>query len=441
MNPKFIRRTALLLLVGLFLMFFYVGLQIDHLNVLTPYLQTHYGWTDLAITNPVTAAAIVSIPLYLVTGAAFDRFGLRRVLLPALGLLALACVGLASFDQSYAVFAVSLFTVRLMVIPLLLGTFLMCANWFIAYRGRVLGIVTAGAPLFSIVGIASMNYIANTMGLGLSVYAVIAGIVVTLMLITAFGLRDTPEELGLYPDGRDHKPRSESGPPDAPISVRQLLGDRRAWQLIVSYGILQFVIVAMMAYMAVRFISLSTPGDEPNLFVSRALPWLSIGAAAGIPMSYVLGWIDDRVGSINASLVLNGLFFCAVIPLALMPPGGSAPLLALWAFGVACMTGGVPTLHPSIASHVYGRRQFMAANKWIMMVQAIPMAFAVAFMAAFNRAGELTTAYYALIGLLVVAFLTLLGMRGIPDANAADRRFGSNDSTAPAARPQENGAS
>ena len=424
MTRHFLFRAGILLVVGLFLMFFYVGLQIDHLNVLTPFLQDNLDWSDLEITNPVTVGALAGIPLYFVAGAAFDRFGLRKVLIPAMAILALACLGMASFDGNYAVFAVSLFTVRLMVIPLLLGTFLMCGNWFIAYRGRVLGIVTAGGPLFSVAGIASMNHLANNLGLGLGVYAVVAVILVALMLLTALGLRDTPEALGLYPDGRDHKPRSETANDETAISIGQLLRDRRAWQLIISYGILQFVIVAMMAYMAVRFISLGTPEDVPNLFVSKALGWLSIGAAAGIPMSFVLGWIDDRAGSINASLVLNALFFCAVVPLALMPEGGHGGLMALWAFGVACMTGGVPTMHPSIASYVYGRKQFMAANKWIMMIQAIPMAFAVAFMAAFNRAGQLTAAYYVLIGLLIISFATLLTMRSIPDANAADREYG-----------------
>ena len=96
-----------------------------------------------------------------------------------------------------------------------------------------------------------------------------------------------------------------------------------SWKLIVSYGILQFVIVAMMAYMAVRYITLGTPEDVPNLFVSKALLWLSVGAAAGIPMSYVLGYIDDKVGSIKASLILIILYFFAVVPLAIMPVGGS----------------------------------------------------------------------------------------------------------------------
>lgn len=70
-----------------------------------------------------------------------------------------------------------------------------------------------------------------------------------------------------------------------------------------------------------------------------------------------------------------------------------------------------------------GRKQYMAANKWIMTIQAIPTAFALTFMGAFNQAGNLSAAYYVLLGLLVISFITLLSMKNIPDANSADRDY------------------
>ena len=422
-NKKFAFHAVLLMIVSLVMMFFYIGLQNDHLNILTPYLQEPYGWDDLSITNPVTAAAIASIFLYLFVAAAIIKYGVKAILLPSIIILALACLGVSLADGNYLVYSVSVFFIRALVVPLQLGAFLLCATWFIKYRGRVLGFVTAGGPLFSIFGIVSMTKMANDMGYGLGVYAVIAGVLLLLAVMIAFGLKGSPEEMNLFPDGLDHRPYSEQGAGHATIGVKQLLGEWRAWQLIISYGIMQFVIVAMMAYMAVRYISLSSPENQPNLFVSDALLWLQIGAASGIPMSFVLGWIDDKLGSIKASLVLNVLFFFAVIPLAIMPVGGNHLLMAIWAFGVACMTGGVSTMHPCVTSYVYGRKLYIQANKWIMTLQAIPMAFAVAFMAAFNAMGMLTMAYYLMIGLLVISLLTIVSMRDIPDANAEDRDY------------------
>ncbi len=422
-NKKYAGYAMMLMLLGVLYMFFYSGLQNDHINILTPYLAQTYGWDDLKITNPVTVGAIVVILLYLVIGALFVKFGVKKVLVPSIMLLALGCFGIALAKDNYTIYFISLFIVRTMVVPLQMGGFMLAANWFIKYRGRALGVITAGSPLFSIFGIGALTAIANSVGLT-TAYMIIAGVVVLMGLMTAFLIKDTPEEAGLYPDGAEHSPNSEANDTSVTITVKELLSESRAWKLIISYGILQFVIVAMMAYMAIRFITLGTPEDVPNLFVSRALFWLSVGAAAGIPMSYVLGWIDDKLGSIKASLVLIVLYFFAVIPLAIMPVGGSAPLMAVWAFGVACMTGGMPTMHPCVTSYVYGRKKYMAANKWIMMIQAIPMAFAIAFMGFFNQMGQLTNAYYVLMGLLVVAFITVLTMRNIPDANKEDREYG-----------------
>ena len=421
-DRNFAARAILLMLIGLMFMFFYSGLQNDHVNVLTPFLKRAYGWGDLQITDPITYAAVVSIALYLLVGAAMVRYGVRAILVPSLVVLAAACSGIALSGNHYGTYAVSVFLVRAGVVPLQLGAFMLCANWFIKYRGRVLGVITAGSPLFSIVGLSAMTMMAGTMDL--EVYHLIAATLLCLGVVTALGLKDTPEQAGLNPDGADHRPVSERDESGEPITLKQLLSEARAWQLIVSFGIMQFVIVAMMAYMAVRFISLSTPDNVPNLFVSDALKWLAIGAGSGIPTSYVLGWIDDKLGSIKASLLLNVLFFFAVIPLALMPVGGNTVLMAVWAFGVACMVGDVPTMHPCITSYVYGRKHYMEANKWIMTIQAIPMALALRFMGAFNEAGQLTAAYYVMAGLLLISLLTLFSMRNIPDANIEDRDYG-----------------
>lgn len=420
-NKKFARYTIIFLVLGVVFNFFFSGLQNDHLNILTPYLQENFGWDDLTITNPVSVGATVAIVLYLFLGLAFVKFGVKKVLVPSILIVALSCVGLATAAENYIIYSISLFLIRTLVLPFQMGCFMLATNWFIKYRGRVLGIITAGSPLFSVVGIGLLTALVNRFAL--SSYYIIAAALLLMAIVTAIGIKDTPEEAGLYPDGSDTPPVSEKEEEVSDISLKEILKDSRAWKLIISFGILQFVILTMMSYMAVRYISLSTPEDIPNLFVSKAMKWLSIGAALGIPMSYVLGVIDDKLGSIKASLVLNILFLFAVVPLAIMPVGGNEVLMAIWAFGVACMTGGLPTLHPSITSYVYGRKQYMAANKWIMTLQAIPSAFGLTFMGIFNQMGKLTTAYYILIGMLAVSFITILSMRNIPDANAEDRDY------------------
>jgi len=142
-NAKFARYTIVLMVLGVFYMFLYSGLQNDHINILTPYLAQTYGWDDLKITNPVTYGALVVILFYLIIGAAFVKFGVKKILVPCIVLLALGCLGIAVAGENYGLYFVSLFLVRIMVVPLQMGGFMLSANWFIKYRGRVLGVVTA----------------------------------------------------------------------------------------------------------------------------------------------------------------------------------------------------------------------------------------------------------------------------------------------------------
>lgn len=413
-NKAFSRRVIPILIFGVLYNFFYSGLQNDHLNVITPYFSA-LGWSDLQITNPTTYAAFASVLFFLIFGSIMVKLGPVRVMVVSMLVQGLATIGVGLSEQidNYVFYAVCLFLVRLLVIPLQMGCAMMCTNWFVKYRGRVMGIVTIGSPLFSICGIAILTFLVNRMGLKVG-YTMLGGVLLLLALATLLAIKDKPERVGLYPDGADQPPIDEIE--EETITIGELARDSRFWKVVVSYGLLQFIITALMSYFMVRFTGL-------NMDTDVVLKWLSVGAACGIVMSYVLGWVDDKVGSIKASWLLCGLYLFAIIPMAIMPEGGNGFLLFLWAFGVACMTGGCPTMHPCINAYLYGRKKFQAANRWIMTAQGVILAFAVYYMAAFSTAGKLTWAYWGLLILLAVAFITLLTMKNIPDADLENREY------------------
>lgn len=420
-NKKFARYSVIFCILGVIMMFFYSGLQNDHLNILSPYLQKTYGWSATKATNPSTWGSIFVIVFYLITGAAFVKFGVRRFMVPTTLVLGIGCILIAVSGGNYTLYTMGLFLVRVLVVPLQMGGFMLAANWFIKTRGRVMGIITAGAPLFSVVGISVLTYTVTIAGGIKPAYIIIGVVLMVFAILVGVLLKDNPEDVGLYPDGVEH-PTADVHEEET-MTLKQVLSESRAWKLIVSFGILQFVINAMMSSMALRYFSLSDNPENPAATWMKALVFLSIGAICGIPMSFVLGWIDDKWGSIKASLILTVMFFFAVIPMWFMPVGGSVPLMLCWAFGVACMTGGVPTMHPCITAYVYGRKKYQSANKWIMMIQAIPFAFSVLYMTAMFDAGLVFEAYAGLIVMLVVAFIVLITMLKIPDANAVDRDY------------------
>lgn len=415
-NKEFRKYALPILILGVLYMFFYSGLQNDHLNIITPYF-TKLGWSNTKVTYPVTIAGFVVIVFYFLIGTLMVKHGPVKIMVISTFILGLSTIGLSFSEHfaNYGYYFICLFLVRLLCTSLQMGVFMLCTNWFIRYRGRVLGLVTIGSPLFSVCGIMLLTTLVNNLGFQYG-YIILGTVVVVVAILTALLVKSRPEDVGLYPDGSTI-PSSDTEESED-ISLKELLTQLPAWQLIISYGILQFVIVGMMAFMAMRYITLG--GEE--LWMS-ALPWLSLGALLGIPISYVLGWVDDKVGSIKASLLLCALYLFAVIPLAIMPASGSKLLMASWAFGVACMTGGCPTMHPCITAYVYGRKKYQAANKCIMSIQAIIMAIATPYMSYFFDIGNADIAYYIMIGLLAIAFVTLMTMSKIKDANIADRDY------------------
>jgi len=425
-NKKFAVRAITFSILGIVMMFFYSGFQNDHLNILRPIAIEVFGFNETTADMPVTIAGFAVVIFYLICGIAFIKVGVRKILVPSTIILGISTIVLGFSTQAgnLMLYNISLFLVRLLVVPLQMGGFMLCANWFIKYRGRVMGIITAGSPLFSIVGVSILTWVYTSIG-AINIAYMIFGLVIIVLAILIFAMmRDKPEDIGLYPDGADKPPLSEAGEEEEDVSLKEILTSKVAWQLIISYGIMQFVINAMMGYMVARYMTLSANPDNPMELWLQAVVYLSVGAALGIPMSYVLGWIDDKLGTIKASLVLNLLFFIAVIPLTIMPVGGSKVLMGVWAFGVACMTGGVPTMHPCSVSYVYGRKKYQGANKWIMTIQAIIMAFALYYMGFFFERGMADWAYYGMLIMLVVSLIVILTMWKVPDANAADRDYG-----------------
>jgi MFS family permease len=412
--------------LGTFGMFFYSGFQTDHMNILRPVAMKTFGYTETQADMPATVAGFAAIVFYLICGASLVKVGVRKIMVPStivLG-LSIAGVGLSTAIGNAALYAICLFLVRLLVVPLQMGGFMLAANWFIKYRGRVLGIITAGSPLFTICGLTLLTKVYVATGKLDATYAIMGAVGVVLAVCFGVFLKDDPEHAGLFPDGADDKPASEEQEAEE-VTLKEILTTKKAWQLIISYGILQFVILAMLYYMVQRYTQLG--GDDITaLWRAKAQKFLWVGAALGIPMSFVLGWIDDKLGTIKASIFLNVLFFIPVMALAFMPEGGNSAMMALWAFGVAIMTGGTPTMHPCSVSYVYGRRKYQDANKWIMTIQAIICAPALLYMGYFFQTGKPDFAYYGLLIMLVISLITVFTMWNIPDANLADRDYANN---------------
>ena len=430
-NKMFLSKAILLCILGVIFMFIFSGLQSDQINIVQTFVtEKGGGWSSVQTQLPMTVGNFVCIILTFVYGSLFIKFGVKKPLIAVLVITAVGVLGIAGANGldcnggaasgNYILYSISMFVVRCGCMILQMAGFQLVANWFIRYRGQIMGIVTMGSPLFSVIGTSVMtSFISKRLGGDYRIFYVgIAIIIVILCIVTAVGIKDTPEEAGLYPDGADHAPTSEAVE-EVKLSIGQILRQGKAWKLIISFGAFQFTIAACMGSMAVYYMSLG--GQDVWL---GAVKWLAMGAILGIPLSYLFGLIDDKLGSVKASLILGITELIPVLALMLQPQGGSVPLMILWGFGVACMTGGVPTLHPCITSYAYGRKEYQSANRIIMTIQLIPYSFAAMMMITLISAGKANAAFSILLVVIIIGIIATASMLKMKDANASDRLYG-----------------
>lgn len=467
-NKKFARYAAAFCALGIIFMFMYSGLQNDQINI----IQSFSAWQNVDTQIPLTVGNFVCILLTFIYGTCFIKFGVRKTLIPCIVIAALGCIGLTAANGlacanealtvsghaandplvvgSYGLFWISLFAIRCCCMCLQMAGFQLASSWFVRYRGRVLGIISLGSPLFSVLCTSVMtSFISRHLGGDYRPFYIgIAAVLVIVAVLTALLLRDRPEDVGLFPDGADHPPVSESTE-EQPLTVRQVLGMKKSWLMICNYGAYQFIVITCMASLAAWFTYLCVTNSEvvaagplgglfaelgglkgtgaSALFIGQAAKWLSVGAVLGIPMSFVFGLINDKLGTPAASLILGITELCTVIGLmaqhsAVADTGScSIPMLILWGFGVGCMTGGTPALHPASINFAFGRKSYQSANRVIMAIQLIPSAFGAAVMIALIDAGKGVLGYWILLAIVLFGIATTIPMFAMKDANAEDR--------------------
>lgn len=465
-NKKFTFYSAAFCVLGILFMFMYSGLQNDQINI----IQAFSAWNITSTQQPLAIGNLVCIVLAFVFGTCFIKFGVRKTVIPCIVLAAVGCVGIALANGlacanselavsahapgdplvigHYGLLWVSLFVVRCCCMCLQMAGFQLAASWFIRYRGRVLGIICLGSPLFTVLCTSVMtSFISRRLGGDYRPFYIGLAIILILMAVfTALFLRDRPEDVGLFPDGDDHAPESEQETEEK-LTVRQVLSMKKSWLMICNYGAYQFIVITCMASLAAWFTYLCLTNAEvvaagpmgdlfaelgglkgtgaSTLFIGQATKWLSMGAILGIPMSFIFGTINDKLGTSTASLILGLTELCTVIGLmaqhrAVAATGAcNVPMLILWGFGVGCMTGGTPALHPASISYAFGRRAYQSANRIIMAIQLIPSAVGAFIMIALIDAGNGVLGYWILFAIVLFGIVTTIPMFRMKDANTS----------------------
>ncbi|MFF5291289.1 MFS transporter [Paractinoplanes globisporus] len=266
-------------------------------------LHDEFGWS----LGTISAAVSVNLLLYGLTApfaaALMERFGIRRVVMGAL-LLVAAGSGLTVFmRQSWQLILCWGVLVGLGTGSMALGFVAVITNrWFGKHRGLVTGVLTAGGAAGNLVFLPVLATLTEHHGWRFAALTV-AGVALLVVPLVWWKLRDHPAELGIGPFGGEYeepKPIAPAGAARTALrALKQAARTRPFWLLAGGFAICGATTNGLVG---THFIPAAHDHGMPETTAASLLALVGLFDIAG---TIVSGWLTDRVDS----RVLLGVYY------------------------------------------------------------------------------------------------------------------------------------
>jgi len=305
-----------------------------------------------------------------VSGILMDRWGPRRVLIIS---VLIGCIGY--FLLGLAPNILILFLIFLGPISLVMLNVAFNAssgiinNWFDRYKSTAFSLMQGGSGLGSLIIITVLAYSIDSWGWRTA--SGIAGLLVLAIgLPTAYASRNTPEELGLQPDGTN---KSVSGSQELPIrkakgylvvlegmDSMQAMKTIRFWMLAISSTIFGGAI----ATLGIHFVPIMVWKGLTEVQGAMMLTFLALGSAFTV---IFVGTLADRYGRLLIASIACIFLGIAIFILRL---GGTG--ISLWiAVAVLSASSCLYPLTWSIVGELFGRKSYSTIRGYMMAVQSV----------------------------------------------------------------------
>ena len=249
-------------------------------------LSVAFHSSKAAISGAFSIAVLVSGLISIIAGRASDRLGPKVVSIfcgSALGLGFLLMSLVHSVWQVYLLYGLFLATGTGGLFPASVST---VARWFTGKRGMMIGIVTAGLGIGSIIFSPLISHFILAYGWR-KAYVIIGVIVLGVVLSASQLLKRGPEAIGLTGDIKKVAPKITT-PGDRDFTYRQAIRTRQFWMLAVMYLLSGYGQFSLMVHIVPYATGL---GISPI----SAASILSVIGASSIFGRVIIGGIGDRI--------------------------------------------------------------------------------------------------------------------------------------------------
>jgi len=291
-----------------------------------------------------------------------DRFGPRPILLSGALVTGLGYLLLAQVDSFGAFLLVYIVVISLGFNGGFTHTVITAVNsWFVRRRGFAMSVTLSAFSLGGAILAPFLSFLIQHFGWRTA--SVVGGLAIWAFVVpAAFGLRRSPESMGLTPDG-DPLPTQEdlvrqAANPD--FTVGQALRSPSYWWLALATTLRLAVVNVVTVHFVPLMVWKGTTEPTAALLLS-AMAFLSIPARIG------LGWVGDRAPKYY--IIASGMFMGVASFVLLQYAQG---IWQLWAFVVLfAIVEGVNPLNWALVGDFFGRTSFATLRGVMSLIYTV----------------------------------------------------------------------
>lgn len=387
-----------IILFCMLLFFFYGAFVTDGINITASYLAQKLNVQEGTVTSMNTIAGIAGFLFFIFIGQVNQKIGSKTTAGICLIIGAAAYVVTGNTD-SLVIYTIAMcFVTGNIMSAVYIAGGTLTAQWFPKKKGLAMGYTTMGLCFSSAFYVVLIAILINRFGINGGVIPPAAAAVI-LAFISFIFVKNTPQERGVNPDNvsdevyaAEYDTVNEDA--DGGWTVGRLLKTKEMWLSAICSSIPTCCTVGVMSRLIPRNMGLGM-SIETALAIMTALSLLSI------PGSFLVGLIDDKIGT-RKTMILFSIWYIAALMINFT---NYMPCIYLSLCMFAITTGGGGNFTVSLPASVFGRQGFAKVNSVVFPIQGLLTALNYTITGTIqNLTGSLRNSY------LIFAALCLLNI-------------------------------
>lgn len=252
-------------------------------------MSEEFGWSRAMVSSGITITSFLTFLFSPLFGIFIDKWGVRRMAIPGLVLLALVIASLSRLDGStWQWFAIwGIYSIAALMTKSTVWT-ASANSTFTAGRGLALGLVLSGSAIAQAFTPVLAEYLIRTQGWRMAYVWLAAGWGSLAVVLCLFWLRDG-YEISRAARKAEEQAGASAGPLlDVPgLSVKEALVSPALWRISISTFIIMVVTIGLVVH---QVPILTEKGFSRETAALYALP----AGLAGIAGKLITGWLLDR---------------------------------------------------------------------------------------------------------------------------------------------------